>query len=66
MQSFESYCRTNYGFVSHWWKYALVILLIIDAIVVTTLAGCYDGIGELGEMYFDFGENILYVGVLEK
>lgn len=66
MQSFEYYCRTNYGFVSCWWKYALVILLVIDAIVVTTLAGCYDGIGELGEMYFDFGEKLLYVGVLEK
>ena len=66
MKSFESYCKISYGLVSCLWKYALVILLVTDAIVITTLAGCYDGIGELGEMYFDFGEKLLMIGVLEK
>lgn len=66
MQSFESYCKISYGLVSRWWKYALVALLIIDAILITTLAGCYDGIGELNEWYFSFGNKIMYVGVFEK
>ena len=52
--------------VSRWWKYALVALLLIDVILITTFAGCYDGIGELNEWYFNFGNKIMYVGVLER
>ena len=66
MQNFESYCKISYGLVSRWYKYALVTISIIDAILITTLAGCYDGIGELNEWYFNFGNKIMYVGVFEK
>lgn len=65
MQSFEYYCKTKYGLVSKWWKYTLLAFLVIDAIVITTLAGCYDGVGDLGEWYFEFNDRVFYVGFME-
>ena len=62
-KSLKEYITKDLGYVSKWWKYALITFLVLDAIIVTTLAGCYDGMGDLGEIYFDLGEYLMFVGV---
>jgi Na+/H+ antiporter NhaB len=64
-RSLKSYITKDLGYVSKWWKYALITFLVIDAIVVTTLAGCYDGIGSVGEYYFDLGDYLLMIGLVK-
>jgi hypothetical protein len=62
-KTLQQYVTQDLGYVSGWWRYALLILLFIDALIVTTLAGCYDGVGELGEWYFDLGDRLLMIGI---
>ena len=64
-KTLKQYIVKDLGYVSKWWKYALLILLFIDALIVTTLAGCYDGLGELGELYFDLGDRLLMIGIMK-
>lgn len=64
-KTLKEYLTKDLGYVSKWWKYALIAFLVLDAIVVTTLAGCFDGIGDLGEFYFKINERIFYIGFME-
>ena len=64
-KSLKTYITKDLGYVSKWWKYALIIFFILDALIVTALAGCFDGIGELGEFYFKISNRYFYVGFME-
>ena len=64
MHTIERYIKKA-GYVSRWWKYAVIAFLIVDAVVVTTLAGCFDGMGSVGEYYFDLGEYLLMIGLVK-
>ena len=46
-------------------KIFLRLLLILELIALITLAVCYDGSGDLGELYFNFGDRLFYVGFME-
>ena len=65
MKTLKEYITKDLGYVSKWWKWALIAFLLADAIVITTLAGCYEGFGDLGEMYFEFNDRVFYVGFME-
>jgi hypothetical protein len=65
MRTLQEYITKDLGYVSKWWKYALIALLVADAFIVTTLAGCYDGIGSLGEYYFNLGDKLLMIGIIK-
>lgn len=58
----REYFEKEYHLVSRWWKYALLAILVIDVVVVTSAVGCYDGVGELGEHYFRVNKIYMYVG----
>ena len=64
-KTLKEYITQDLGYVSKWWKYALIAFLALDAIVVTTLAGCFDGMGDLGEYYFDLGDRLLMIGLIK-
>lgn len=64
-KTLTQYITKDLGYVSKWWKYALIAILVIDAVIVTTLAGCYDGMGDLNEFYFKFNNRVFYVGFME-
>lgn len=64
MHTIDRYIREA-GYVSKWWKYALIAFFVVDAIVLTTLAGCFDGMGDLGELYFKIADRFFYIGFME-
>lgn len=64
-KTLTQYITKDLGYVSKWWKYALIAILVIDAVIVTTLAGCYDGMGDLNELYFSINNRVFYVGFME-
>ena len=65
MRTLKEYITKDLGYVSKWWKWALIAFLLADAIVITTLAGCYEGMGEIGEMYFSIKNKTFYIGFME-
>ena len=64
-KTLKEYITQDLGYVSKWWKYAVIAFLALDAIVVTTLAGCFDGMGDLGELYFKISNRYFYIGFME-
>lgn len=66
MKNLQDYFKREYGYVSKWWKYALLALLALLASEVLVLVLTYDFSGDLDEWYFDFGDRLLMIGVFEK
>ena len=64
-KTLKEYITQDLGYVSKWWKYAVIAFFVVDAIIVTTLAGCFDGIGSVGEYYFDLGDYLLMIGLVK-
>lgn len=65
MKTLKEYITKDLGYVSKWWKWALIAFLLLDVAVVTTLAGCYEGFGDLNELYFNFNGRVFYIGFME-
>ena len=64
MHSLERYIKES-GYVSKWWKRCLLLFLAIDAVAITTIAGCFDGFGDLNEAYFKINDRYFYIGFME-
>lgn len=62
----KEYYKREYNLVSRVWKYIALSLIGLEAVVAAVLWSTYDFSGDLEEWYFDFGDNLLMIGVFEK
>ena len=64
-KTLTEYITKDLGYVSKWWKYTLITILALDALILFILADCFDGIGDLGEWYFNIDNRVFYIGFME-
>lgn len=56
--------KKRYDLVSCWWKKALYIILMFEFAMFCILSIFHDGIGENGEHYMRFGNQLYYIGYM--
>lgn len=70
MKTLNDYIKKDMGYVSKWWKWALLIWIGIEVIIGAFLIHIsyvpevqLDG---MKEIYFDFGKNIYFMGYFNE
>ena len=61
----KEYYKSEYKLVSRIWKYITLGFISFELIIAAVLWCTYYDKGDLGELYFDFGNWLFFIGLTQ-